>query len=691
MPLPLALAIAAGIAGVTGVGSGIHGAKKMKDANDTLKAAEARHKRNIAKFEQTSEKANKKMDELGKLELEILSSFEKFADTIEKIQNRPQFKEYKMEGVKLPEYDKEELKKVSIGAGVLLGGLGGAAIGTAGGFAAAGATTSAVMALGTASTGTAIASLSGVAATNATLAALGGGAISAGGGGIALGTTMLSATTLGVGLLVGGVIFNVVGGSMSNKADEAWSQMKKAEGTIETICTYLNKLRTTANRYIGSLNKVNEKYQENFQMISNVVDVQHKVDWNDFTEEEKINLQNTVLLVGLLYKMCQVKLVNKAKNDNEINTVNTKIVDETLNESENVMTNLVVETVGTSEKCKMDSKNETHNEKQVVVKRYDGTDICKECADVVRGEAYIEIDDYLVCKDKEKLMKVSKEDGSTNKLDVSIKGYFDWTENVCGWGQNLFYIDANAKGTSWIYKLNIDTGEKEKIEFCGNVADRNYHGNIQANNKYMIYKSVVDGKTRVFCYELEKRITLMMEWIHPKYDYQLEVKNYYLLNDNIYFSTVGEVHRYQVKNKRLTCIAEELDYQGGFFLGNDRHIETQHYKGILFTVDTTDPLNNKCLYFIDLKKPNTLQKVTLPGNKENEYHASYGKVYYVTVDGQSTLGYFDVASKKKTTIMDYCPVVGSYREGRKTVYVQPHGQIVGKWYYGIGGTICLDE
>ena len=33
MPLPLALAIAAGIAGVTGVGSGIHGAKKMKDAN----------------------------------------------------------------------------------------------------------------------------------------------------------------------------------------------------------------------------------------------------------------------------------------------------------------------------------------------------------------------------------------------------------------------------------------------------------------------------------------------------------------------------------------------------------------------------------------------------------------------------------------------------------------------------------
>ncbi len=125
------------------------------------------------------------MDDLGKLELEILNSFDEFSNTIEKIQNRPQFKEYNKDGVKLPEYDKEELKKVSVGAGVILGGLGGAAVGTAGGIAAAGATSSAVMLLGTASTGTAISSLSGVAATNAALAAIGGGSLAAGGGGMA--------------------------------------------------------------------------------------------------------------------------------------------------------------------------------------------------------------------------------------------------------------------------------------------------------------------------------------------------------------------------------------------------------------------------------------------------------------------------------------------------------------------------
>lgn len=44
---------------------------------------------------------------------------------------------------------------------------------------------------------------------------------------MALGSTILGATTLGVGLLVGGVIFSVTGSKLSDKADEAHSQMKK--------------------------------------------------------------------------------------------------------------------------------------------------------------------------------------------------------------------------------------------------------------------------------------------------------------------------------------------------------------------------------------------------------------------------------------------------------------------------------
>lgn len=340
MPLPIILGAAAAVAAAGGVGSGINGAVKMKEANDTMKSADRRHQNNIARFDKTSESTNKVMDKLGGLELEILHSFDDFSNTIEKIQNRPQFKEYSKAGVKLPTYDKEALKNVSVGAGVLLGGLGGAAVGTAGGFAAAGATTSAVMALGTASTGTAIASLSGAAATNATLAALGGGAIAAGGGGIALGTTILGATTLGVGLLVGGVIFNITGGKLSDKADEAWEQMKKAEKTINTACVYLNDLKSTAQKYTESLTTAWNRYKEIFGYVSYTVNNLHKINWDDFSEDERIATHNAVLLVGLLYKMCQVNLVKKATNDSEINTVNRSEIDKSINNANIVLNDL---------------------------------------------------------------------------------------------------------------------------------------------------------------------------------------------------------------------------------------------------------------------------------------------------------------------------------------------------------------
>lgn len=340
MPLPLILGIGAAIAGVTGVGTGIRGAVKMKDANDTMKFSDSRHRANIEKFERESMSASKSMDYLGELELQILKGFDDFSNTIEKIQNRPQFKVYNKDGITLPKYDKEELKNVAVGAGVILGGLGGAAVGTAGGFAAAGATTSAVMALGTASTGTAIATLSGAAATGSTLAAIGGGALTAGGGGMALGATILGATTLGVGLLVGGVIFGVTGGKISDKADKAYIQMKEAEETIDKACIYLSKLERTANVYSNSLERVRDKYVESFNYISYIVNKQNKIDWNEFSDEEKLATENSVLLVGLLYKMCKVSLVNKAEKEDEMSEVNITEVKYNVDQSEEILGNI---------------------------------------------------------------------------------------------------------------------------------------------------------------------------------------------------------------------------------------------------------------------------------------------------------------------------------------------------------------
>lgn len=334
MPLPLILGIGAAIAGIAGVGSGIHGGVQMKEANDTMKSTDTRHKKNLEHFERQSAITNSDMDDLGKEELEILTSFKNFSKVFERIHNKPEFKDYQKDGVKIPEYDGEKLKEVSVGAGVLLGGVGGAAAGTAGGFAAAGMTTTAVMALGTASTGTTIATLSGAAATNATLAAIGGGSLAAGGGGIALGTAMLGAATLGVGLLVGGVIFSVTGSNISSKADEAFDQMIKAEKQINKICRYMEDLSDISKQYKRSLSVVGSIYRVHLRKLENLVYNEGKTNWNDFSESEKTLTQNTVLLVGLLYKMCQVQLVLKSDNENEMNEINYIDINKSIRDSE---------------------------------------------------------------------------------------------------------------------------------------------------------------------------------------------------------------------------------------------------------------------------------------------------------------------------------------------------------------------
>jgi hypothetical protein len=82
------------------------------------------------------------------------------------------------------------------------------AVGTMGGVAVWFGSQAAVVAFGTASTGTALSSLSGAVAAKATMAWFAGGAISAGGGGVAMGTIILTGGVAIVGIVLGaGVTF----------------------------------------------------------------------------------------------------------------------------------------------------------------------------------------------------------------------------------------------------------------------------------------------------------------------------------------------------------------------------------------------------------------------------------------------------------------------------------------------------
>ena len=65
----------------------------------------------------------------------------------------------------------------------------------------------------------------------------------------------------------------------------------------------------TAKEYLASISKVYDVYQRQFNILTYIVDVLDKKDWNDFTNEERLVTENTALLVSLLYNMGKVQLV----------------------------------------------------------------------------------------------------------------------------------------------------------------------------------------------------------------------------------------------------------------------------------------------------------------------------------------------------------------------------------------------
>jgi len=93
-----------------------------------------------------------------------------------------------------------------------------------------------------ASTGTAISGLSGVAATNATLAWLGGGAVASGGGGMAAGAVILNLVVAAPAVFVGGLTVAVVGSKQKTSAKEFAAEVAIAIANVESAISLMPKI-----------------------------------------------------------------------------------------------------------------------------------------------------------------------------------------------------------------------------------------------------------------------------------------------------------------------------------------------------------------------------------------------------------------------------------------------------------------
>lgn len=260
MAIPVLLWGAAAALAATGVVKGAGAISDINKAKEIGERAELRHKRRMRELDEVRDETNEKFTHLGELKVSIFNNQINHILQVMRNSSNKQVKSALKDFHST--FSLTELKEIesmvqtslelstNFGSSAITGALAG--LGAYG----------SVPLIATASTGTAISTLSGAAATNATLAWLGGGSLAAGGFGMAGGMIALGGIVAGPALAVGGFM-------LASKAEEALTQsheydakVDEAIGQLDLVEEGLRGLQENANEMQHALNEMVERFEK---------------------------------------------------------------------------------------------------------------------------------------------------------------------------------------------------------------------------------------------------------------------------------------------------------------------------------------------------------------------------------------------------------------------------------------------
>lgn len=235
MPLPAIVIGTVIAAGAGGAAAAVSASNKNSQSREINEEAENLIKRSKRELDKDRRHTNSRLERFGRAKLLVIrKEIKRFLTAFSKIHNISI-----ADNAALNEFGRasdpvqsiSDLSRVeSLASSIAGGAMAGAVCGALTAFGAYSATGI----FATASTGTTIASLSGAAASNATLAFLGGGSLAAGGLGVAGGTVVLGGLVAGPALLVMGLIASY---KASANLDIARSNMAEARKIAEQLKT----------------------------------------------------------------------------------------------------------------------------------------------------------------------------------------------------------------------------------------------------------------------------------------------------------------------------------------------------------------------------------------------------------------------------------------------------------------------
>lgn len=300
MAVPIILGGVALSSGAYGLYKGVKGAVDHKEASKQNSNALERNKKAVNAVENQRESTSKLLEDYGQRKWRCFDGvIQYFVENFERLKNVELVSSAELHKLKVEDFsnktlsglrgDYQALKDAGLGLGA----------GVSGGAAVAFGAYNGTMMLATASTGTAISSLSGVAATNATLAWLGGGSLAAGGGGVALGTTILGGIVAGPALAIFGHIMGNKGKTALNIAQSNLEEVKTIEAEAELVVSKLIAVYEIVDLANTTLSNVSCLLRREVRKLSDVLETQGE-DFSKFDQSAKDVVFKTVKYAQLI-------------------------------------------------------------------------------------------------------------------------------------------------------------------------------------------------------------------------------------------------------------------------------------------------------------------------------------------------------------------------------------------------------
>lgn len=225
------LLVPLGAGAAVAIGAGVKGTVDTVKGRSIRKGARKRLDDAVVECEATRVYTERAAREYGEFQIRVhKETVARLADWLERNEHlvkRLNFKKVDGVRIRVPSIPKYVASVENVAAGVT-----GLASAVGAGVSAQAGALWGVSAFASASTGTAISSLSGAAAESATLAWLGGGPLAAGGGGVAAGSAVLGLVTIVPALLVGGITVGIVGARTKTKSRDFASKVEVEIGRI---------------------------------------------------------------------------------------------------------------------------------------------------------------------------------------------------------------------------------------------------------------------------------------------------------------------------------------------------------------------------------------------------------------------------------------------------------------------------